>query len=53
MEVKEMLSKGLEIMGTGILVVFSVLGLFFFITKLFTRIWPEKDNNNNNNNKAA
>ena len=43
MEVKEMLSEGLEIMGTGILVVFSVLGLFFFITKLFIRIWPEKD----------
>ncbi len=43
MNVGEMLSQGVQYMGIGVAVVFVVLGVFFGVIKLLTKIWPPKE----------
>ncbi|MCX7710460.1 MAG: OadG family protein [Clostridia bacterium] len=38
------IQKGFFLMGVGIAGVFLVLIVFFFLIKLLTKVFPEKDN---------
>jgi Na+-transporting methylmalonyl-CoA/oxaloacetate decarboxylase gamma subunit len=43
MNISDMLLQGLEYMGIGVGVVFVVLGVFFLVIKLLTKILPSKE----------
>lgn len=43
MTVSEMILQGLEYMGIGVGVVFTVLAVFFGVIKLLMKIWAPKE----------
>jgi Na+-transporting methylmalonyl-CoA/oxaloacetate decarboxylase gamma subunit len=43
MTVSQMIISGVEYMGSGVGIVFAVLGLFYGVIKLLLKLWPSKE----------